>query len=260
MIEKLRKEIPLIGWMWEKLQEIGISAKTVWEGIFPPYFFEWKQFSRQMVFWGIESFPISLIAGGITAGITSYLISESVKEAGGLGKHFVGGAVASVMTRDLGPVLIGLILCGRVGASIISEIGSMKVSEQLDAVKSLGIDPFQYLVLPRWLSGLLITPMLVATVIFFSVWMGFLPAQNILGISWFTYEYSIRSFFRQRYIRECLWKSAVFGFIIAFISCHKGFAVRKGAEELGLRVTEGVVTSMVLILLADFVLAALFFR
>ncbi|MHA2612282.1 MAG: MlaE family ABC transporter permease [bacterium JZ-2024 1] len=251
--------IIVVDWVMEKFAEVGRSGKVFWEGIFPPYFFEWKQFARQMVFWGMESFPIALLAGAISASITSFLISESIKEAGGLGRSFVGGAVAQVMTRDLGPVLIGLILCGRVGASITSEIGSMKITEQLDALKSLGIDTFQFLVLPRCVAGILITPMLVATVIFFSVIVGYFPAKNVLDLSWFAYEYSIRTLFGQKYIRECLWKSALFGFLIALVSCHKGLAVEKGAEELGVKVTEGVVSSMVGILFMDLFLSAFYF-
>jgi phospholipid/cholesterol/gamma-HCH transport system permease protein len=235
------------------VEDVGTGVRVLLEGMIPPFSLRWKVFAVQFVRWGADSLPISIIIATVSAMITSFLLAQQVAEYG-IGKEFIGGAVASVMVRDLGPVMVALVLAGRVGSSTTAEIGSMKLSEQVDALRSLGVDPFQYLVLPRLVAGLIIAPMVTAIAVYIGVILGYLPANAEVNLTWASYLYSVKSFMRQRFIREGLQKAAVFGFLIATISSYKGFIVRLGAEDLGRRVTEAVVISMLAILIADLLL------
>jgi phospholipid/cholesterol/gamma-HCH transport system permease protein len=235
------------------LEDLGTGVRVLLEGMIPPFSLRWKVFATQFVRWGPDSLPISIIIASVSAMITSYLLAQQVAEFG-IGKEFIGGAVASVMVRDLGPVMVALVLAGRVGSSTTAEIGSMKLSEQVDALRSLGVDPFQYLVLPRLVAGVLMGPMVTAIAVFVGITLGFLPANAEVNLTWASYLYSVKTFMRQRFIREGLRKAAVFGFLVAVISSYKGFVVRHGAEDLGRRVTEAVVISMITILVSDLLL------
>ncbi|MHA2620443.1 MAG: MlaE family ABC transporter permease [bacterium JZ-2024 1] len=235
------------------IEDMGIGVRVLTEGLIPPFSLRWKSFAVQFVRWGADSLPISIIIATVSAMITSFLLAQQVAEYG-IGKEFIGGAVASVMVRDLGPVMVALVLAGRVGSSTTAEIGSMKLSEQVDALRSLGVDPFQYLVLPRIVAATIMGPIVTTIAVFIGVLLGYIPASAEVNLTWASYLYSIKVFMRQRFIREGLQKAAVFGFLVATISAFKGFIVRHGAEDLGRRVTEAVVVSMITILVSDLLL------
>ncbi len=171
------------------------------EGLLPPFSLDRRQFLRQFAAWGPESLPICLVIASVSAMISAYLISLQVAEYE-IGKPLIGGVVASVMVRDLGPVMVALVLAGRVGAATTAEIGSMKLSEQIDALRAFGVDPFQYLVLPRLLAGALMVPMVAGVSIFVAILLGYLPARYAVDLAWSTYTYSIRPFIRYRFLRE----------------------------------------------------------
>jgi phospholipid/cholesterol/gamma-HCH transport system permease protein len=191
--------------------------------------------------------------------ILSQLLAQQVVEQG-IGSTFIGGIVSIVMTRNLGPILIGIILAGQLGAAVTSEIGSMKISEQVDALKAMGVDPFQYLIVPRLVASVIMTPMVATTAVLISIYLGFFPAHNMAQLSWNGYEYSIRTWMQMKFIREMIWKAAVFGFSIALVASYKGLAVREGAADLGKKVTEAVVTCIVFVLLADLLLSVYYFQ
>lgn len=235
------------------IEDLGTGVRVLVEGLIPPFSLRWKVFATQFARWGADSLPISVIIATVSAMITSFLLAQQVAEYG-IGKEFIGGAVASVMVRDLGPVMVALVLAGRVGSATTAEIGSMKLSEQVDALKSLGVDPFQYLVLPRLVAAILMGPIVTAIAVFIGILLGFLPASSEVNLTWATYLYSVQLFMRQRFIREGLQKAAVFGLLVATICSYKGFVVRHGAEDLGRRVTEAVVLSMIAILVSDLLL------
>lgn len=239
-----------------KFEEFGNATLTFLEGVFPPYFFDWENFSRQLASWGLNSLPIAVISSSVAAMIMSQLLAQQVNEQGigQMGNVLIGGAVATVMTQNLGPIMIGLILAGRVGAAITSEIGSMKISEQVDALKALGVDPFQYLVAPRILASVLMTPMVVTTAVIIAVYLAYFPAHNVSHLSWTLYEDSVRDMLKQKHIWEMLEKAGIYGVIIALVGSYKGLSVREGAVDLGDKVTESVVTSMVYILIVDLLL------
>ncbi len=257
-IEQVGSDV--LNYFLRKLEEVGEAVLVFVEGIFPPYYLAWDTFARQLAFWGIESLPISVIASTTAAMTTSYLLAQQVADVGGAGKYLIGGAVAAVMARDLGPVIIGLILSGRVGASITSQLGSMKITEQVDALKALGVDPFQYLIFPRFVASILMSPMVVAISVYVAIILAYYPAQTAVNLTWTSYTFSIQTIFRQHYLREGLWKATVFGAIIAVVSSYKGLAVREGAVDLGHKVTEAVVTSMIYILISNILLTIFIFR
>ncbi|MGH8104568.1 MAG: MlaE family ABC transporter permease [bacterium] len=245
-----------------KFEELGNATLTFFEGLFPPYFFDWENFARQLAAWGFDSLPIAVISASVGAMIMSHLLAININEQGigQLGLTLIGGAVATVMTQNLGPILIGLILAGRVGAAITSELGSMKISEQVDALKALGVDPFQYLIFPRLLASFLMTPMVVTAAILLAVYVAYYPAHQESHLTWPMYMDSIRDWMRMRHVWEMIEKAAIYGVIIVLVCSYKGLAVREGAVDLGDKVTEAVVTSMVCILLADLLLTRFYFR
>lgn len=206
---------------------------------------------------GVRSVPVVGITGlfiGMVLAIQSY--GEIVKLPGM--KGWLGVAVNSSVIRELGPVLAATMLAGRVGSAIAAELGTMRVTEQIDALQCLGANPIRYLVVPRFLACVLLIPLLTIMADFMGVMGGALIATQYFGIE--PYEYWSRS---QREIG--LWdistgmiKSMVFGAAIAIVSCHRGFHSSGGAEGVGKAATEAFVTSFVAILVLDFFLAMLF--
>ncbi|MCL2439096.1 MAG: ABC transporter permease [Alphaproteobacteria bacterium] len=175
-----------------------------------------------------------------------------------------GGAVAMVVviaiTRELGPVFAGLMVAGRIGATQAASIGTMRVSEQIDALKTLSTSPFKYLVSPRILAGVLTMPFLVFIANVIGIFGGFLAAVFTLNLNPFVYikeTYEALTFYD---VYVGLVKAAVFGFIITLMGCYFGYNAKGGAEGVGKATTNAVVMSSILILILNYVLTAIFFE
>jgi phospholipid/cholesterol/gamma-HCH transport system permease protein len=172
----------------------------------------------------------------------------------GLG-HYLGTVINLSVIRELGPVLAGVMLAGRVGGALTAELGTMHVTEQIDALKTMGVDPLRYLVAPRFLACLLLTPLLTCYADFLGTIGGYLISVKFYGVSGVLYwRYSAQSI-EMWDILAGLSKSVLFGGAIAMISCYKGFHCRPGAEGVGRACTEAFVLSFVSILTIDFFMA-----
>lgn len=172
----------------------------------------------------------------------------------GLG-GYLGSVINLSVIRELGPVLAGVMLAGRVGGALTAELGTMHVTEQIDALKTMGVDPIRYLVVPRFLACLLLTPLLTSYADFLGVLGGYFMSVHVYGVSASLYWQNSAQSLETWDIFTGLLKSVLFGGAIAMISCYKGFNCRPGAEGVGRACTEAFVASFVSILTIDFFMA-----
>ena len=170
----------------------------------------------------------------------------------------VGPVVSIAMMRELAPVLTALMVAGRVGAAIAAELGTMKVTEQLDAMRSMGTSPVNYLAVPRFVAMLVALPLLTAEAMFFSIYSGYLVAIHMLGIDQAYFMENMFKFTGAKDVMSGLIKSVFFAMFIALISCYKGFNASEGAEGVGRATTQGVVVASLTVLVANFFIAVLF--
>jgi phospholipid/cholesterol/gamma-HCH transport system permease protein len=212
---------------------------------------------RQMIDIGYYSLPVV----GLTATFTGMVLA--LQSYTGFARFAAEGAVANVvvlsMTRELGPVLAGLMVAGRIGASMAAEIGTMRVTEQIDALTTLSTNPFKYLVVPRLLAGIAMLPLLVLLADIIGVMGGYLVAVYKLGFNASNYLQRTWEFLEVMDVVSGLVKAAVFGFIITLMGCYHGYRSRGGAQGVGKATTNAVVSASVLILFFDYILTEAFF-
>lgn len=171
-------------------------------------------------------------------------------------EEFIGTIVALGMTRELGPVLTGIMVTGRAGSAMAAEIGSMRISEQIDALRTLRINPFQYLVVPRMLAGAIILPFLAIFSMIFGVIGGYIYCVYIIGLNPESYISGIQQFVELSDINGGLIKSSCFGLILSWIGTYNGYQTSGGARGVGVATTRSVVLSSILILIANYFLSA----
>jgi phospholipid/cholesterol/gamma-HCH transport system permease protein len=204
---------------------------------------------HQMRKLGVDSLPIALFIAAFT-GITLALLASYVFTAT-VPVYLVGTLVGKTMMMELGPVLTGLALAGRVGANIAAELGTMKVTEQVDALETLAYNPYAYLVIPRVLAGIVMFPVVVAFAMAMGVFTGWLSATVLLPITTAQFVRGLQLFFLPFDPQYGLIKSASFGFVITLIGCYLGMSTRGGAEGVGSATTRTVVYSAEMILVLD---------
>jgi phospholipid/cholesterol/gamma-HCH transport system permease protein len=174
-------------------------------------------------------------------------------------ENFVGSVVALAMLRELSPVLVGLMVTGRVGSSIAAEIGTMRVTEQIDALKALATDPVQYLFVPRVIAGITMLPLLVLLGDALGIYGGYLVGVKLMNSNPVIYEQNTYQFLKMNDIWSGLIKAAVFGLILTLTGCVRGYYTTGGAEGVGRSTTNAVVSASLIILLTDFFLTKLLF-
>ena len=209
----------------------------------------------QMMEIGLRSFPVigltALFTGMVLALQTGYAFSNFFGEP-----VYVGMAVGFSMVKELGPVTGSVVLAGRVGAAIAAELGTMKVTEQIDALYTLGTNPVKYLAVPRFLACLLMVPILALFADIIGVLGGLFVSVYSFNIPATVYRDEILNFMRLDDVYQGLIKSVFFALIIIMVCCYKGFTCEGGAQGVGRATTSAVVTSMVLILISDYFLTA----
>ena len=198
---------------------------------------------------GVDSLPIALFIAVFTGIVLALLASYSF--TGAVPLYFVGTLVEKTVTLELAPVLTGLALAGRVGANIAAELGTMSVTEQVDALETLGYDPLAYLVVPRVIAGTLMFPVVVAAAMLVGVGAGWVASVLLLQISSAEFIKGVRLFFQTFDVTYGLVKSASFGFAVTLIGCAQGLRTRGGAVGVGRGATSAVVYSAVMILVLD---------
>jgi len=198
---------------------------------------------------GVDSLPVALFIAAFTGVVLA--LQASYTFTGAVPLYFVGTLVGKTMMLELGPVLAGLALAGRVGASMAAELGTMKVTEQVDALETLAYDPQSYLVIPRVLAGTLMFPVIVAFAVATGIITGWLTSLVLLDLSTQDFIKGLKLFYVFKDVWFGLLKSASFGFTITFVGCAVGLSTRGGAEGVGRSTTRAVVYSAILILVLD---------
>ncbi len=221
----------------------------------PPFY--GRMFLRAFVDMAYFSLPVV----ALTAVFTGMVLA--LQSYTGFARFSAEGAVANVVVlsvvRELGPVLAGLMVAGRVGAAMAAELGTMRVTDQIDALATLSTNPMKYLVAPRLLAGILSLPLLVVVADILGVLGGYLIATLKLGFNSAAYLQRTMDFVQTMDVVSGLVKAAVFGFVIALLGCYQGYHSRGGAQGVGAATTGAVVAASILILAFDYVLTVLFF-
>ena len=214
---------------------------------------DWREVVRQMALLGADSLPIVLMTILCTGMVFSV---QTAKEFVRLGaSSTVGGIVAIAMARELVPVLVGVVVAGRIGAAIAAELGTMKVTEQIDALRVMAANPVSFLVVPRFIAMVLMMPILVVFANLIGNIGGWVVAHYYAGIGTFTYTNSIKMLAEFYDVFGGMLKSCFFGGIIAIIGCYKGLNAPNGAEGVGLATTASVVLSIILIFIFNYFLS-----
>ncbi len=228
---------------------------TVRHALTPP----WYPSKIMAQFMNIGFFSLAVV--GMTALFSGMVIA--LQSYTGFARFNAEGAVANVVvltiTRELAPVLAGLMLAARVGASIAAEIGTMKVTEQIDALRTLNVNPMKYLVVPRVLAGVIMLPILVFIADIIGVMGGWLVGVYVLDFSSISYIKQTLDFVQWSDVNSGLIKAAVFGLIVTIMGCYHGYHSGRGAQGVGLATTNAVVSSAILILIFNYILTQALF-
>lgn len=236
------------------LGELTLLALETFQSIFAGRI-RWRLFLTQMLESGFRSQLVVVVTGAFTGAVFG---AQTYFQFHRLGMDSAVGAVVAVsMFRELGPVLTGLMVAGRVGAAMSAEIGTMKVTEQIDALRALGVNPIDYLVVPRTLALMASMPLLVAECVGLGILAGYFMATVLLDIPSAYYLDYMFTFTGVRDIKMALSKGFCFSLLIVFISCHQGLNAREGAVGVGRAPTEAVVICSLAILISNFFLSLL---
>lgn len=241
------------------LGAIGRIALFTWniisEGICPPYYP--RQFGRMIIEIGYNSLPVigltTLFTGAALALQTYSGFSRFSAESS------IPIVVALGLTRELGPVMAGLMLAGRIGAAFAAELGTMRVTEQIDALVTLSTNPIKYLLFPRLLAATLMLPCLVLVGDIIGIFGGYAVSTKALGFAAVPYINNTWNYLKLFDVTSGLMKAAVFGFIVALMGCYHGYHSKGGAQGVGAATTNAVVSASILILLANYLLTEMFF-
>ncbi len=229
---------------------------SAFSDIFRPPFYT-KMVAKQFLEVGYYSLPVV----GMTALFTGAALA--LQTYSGFSRFNAESSIAIVVvlaiTRELGPVMAGLMVAGRIGAAYAAEIGTMRVTEQIDALVTLSTDPHKYLVLPRLLAGLAMLPLLVLVGDILGVFGGYLVSVNDLGFSPGPYLKSTMQYLETKDVVSGLVKASAFGFLVTLMGCYHGFNSKGGAQGVGAATTHAVVSASILILISNYLLTALLF-
>ncbi|MGA2775677.1 MAG: ABC transporter permease [Candidatus Omnitrophota bacterium] len=251
-IELGRKSYSFL-YFWGGLANLG--WQTLYSSLLPPY--RKDRVIEQIKKAGFDSLPIvtlvALFIGFIFALQTAYFMQRIGSEI------YIASLVALSLVRELGPVITALVVAGRVGAAITAELGSMQVTEQIDALETLATNPVKYLVVPRFLALIVVLPLLTIYADTVGIFGSYLICTLKLGISSSLYLKVTSEALLYKDLFTGLFKTVFFGMIIALVSCYEGFNVEGGAEGVGRATTKSVVASFIIVIAADCFFTALFY-
>jgi phospholipid/cholesterol/gamma-HCH transport system permease protein len=230
---------------------VFLGRAIVWLAV-PP--FRFRQLLRRVWFIGYRSLSVILLTGlftGMVLGLQGVLMLRRVGS-----EAFVGPLVAIALVRELGPVLSALMVTGRAGSALAAELGVMRITEQIDALTVMAINPMRFLVVPILVAGLITLPLLGWIFDVVGIFGGYLVAVKLFGLSPGTYFGQIETFMSTTDLWVGFWKSLAFGLLVTWVASYKGFYVGHGAEGVGRATTEAVVLASVLILVLDYFLGS----
>ena len=241
------------------LEAIGrlflFTLRAIFSAVRPPYYP--RLIVRQMIEIGYYSLPVV----GMTAVFTGMVLA--LQTYTGFSRFNAETAIPNVVVlsicRELGPVMAGLMVAGRIGAAMAAELGTMRVTEQIDALTTLSTNPFKYLIAPRLIAGLTMLPLLVGTADLIGILGGYLVSVYKLGFNPGSYLKNTVDFVQFLDVFSGLVKAAVFGFIVALMGCYNGFHSHGGAQGVGKATTNAVVSASILILISNYIVTELFF-
>ena len=240
-------------------EQTGLWFDALWSTIKwafrPPV--DFREWARQMVRVGVDSIPVVFLTSmftGMVLALQTYIGFQRVHA-----EQFVASVVALAMLRELSPVLVGLMVTGRVGSSMAAEIGTMKVTEQIDALKALATNPVQYLFVPRVVAGTVMLPFLTVIGDALGILGGYLVAVKLMNVNPVQYQQNTYQFLQLNDVWSGLIKAAVFGLILTLTGCVRGYHTTGGAEGVGRATTNAVVSASLIILLTDFFLTKVLF-
>ncbi|MEM7013078.1 MAG: ABC transporter permease [Verrucomicrobiota bacterium] len=240
-----------------ELREAGQIGRMFLEVLKSPFLgrIRWNLIGQQLVRVGFGSQFVVIVTGVFTGAVFAAQCYFTFSQLGV--DTAVGGVVSIAMCRELGPVLAALLVTGRVGAAMTAEIGTMKVTEQIDALRSLGVHPIDYLVYPRFIGMIISIPLLIAEAIGFGLFASYLVTVKGFGVPgpWYWNQVTLNTHLDD--IGVGMIKAFVFGIIIVLVACHKGMTVRSGAVDVGNHTTNSVVMGSLGILIANFFLTVL---
>ena len=218
----------------------------------------WEEVARQIVKTGFGSLFIVAITSSFIGLVLSLQLAIQLRHYGA--EHYVGALISTTAIKELGPILAAVVVAGRVGTAVSAEIGSMRSSEQIDALVVLGIDPVKYLVVPRLLSSPIITPLLSSISTFLIIIAGMFLAKIVVDLNYDLYLDTVRVVNTTRDVFVMLLKACIFGITIAIVATTAGLQVKGGAEAVGDATTKTVVWSYILIFIFSYFLSSYFFR
>ncbi|MBN1592528.1 MAG: ABC transporter permease [Candidatus Coatesbacteria bacterium] len=246
-------------WIIKVLDTLGtvllmLGKFLVWSFV-PP--FRWGLLLKQIEFVGVKSTAVVLLTGSFTGMVLALQTHHGLEPVGA--EAYIGTVVTLGMLRELGPVLTSLMVAARAGSSMAAELASMRVTEQIDALTSLAVEPLKYLVVPRIWAGIIVVPILTGIANFFGVLGGYFVSVHLLGVNPVLFMRNAVQYSEVDDLFNGLIKAAVFGLILTLVSCFTGFYARGGAEGVGRATTTAVVASAMLIIAADYFLTAIMF-
>ncbi|MCB1195349.1 ABC transporter permease [bacterium] len=224
--------------------------------VHPRKIFKLRHIAEQMLLTGLGSVPIVMLTSLLLGMTLAMLATYTLKDFGA--EVWTAALVGVGFTRQLGPLITAIVVAGRVGASISAELGTMRVSEEIDALETMGINPVRFLVLPRFIALIIMMPCLTIVSDYIGMLGGFLVSLLKLNMNWPYYKELTLNALKIGDIVSGLIKSVSFGMIISLIGCYQGFIVQGGAEGVGRGTTQAVVNSLIFVIAADCFFTALF--
>jgi len=209
---------------------------------------------RQIRFFGNKSMLVILLTGSFTGMVLALQLFYVLRKFGS--EALLGPGIALSLIRELGPVLSALMVTGRAGSALTAEIGMMRISEQIDALTAMALNPIRYLIVPNIVAAIIVFPLLVAIFDVIGIYGGYVVGVEILGISSGTYFSLMEDYVNMEDIMVGLYKSLSFGVIVSWVCCYKGFYTGYGAKGVSKSTTEAVVLSSILILVWDYILGS----
>lgn len=239
------------------LERIGDTVRLLLAALLRIREGHWRQTIKQMYLLGVASFPIVSLTLLFTGMVMTIQIASELSRYGA--QFTIGAIVSLAMGRELGPVLCGVVLAGRGGAAITAEIGTMKVTEQIDALRCMATDPISYLVVPRMVACMLMLPILDMLGLVIGIFGGILVATLDSGVAAYTFWHSIETFVGAKDVYLGMFKTMIFGMIVAVVGCDRGLNCEAGAEGVGKAAMQTVVYAIIMIFAVNYLLSSILF-
>ncbi len=239
------------------VREVGrmglFLAESFFWMLFPPYLIQ--RIIKQINFIGVKTTLVILLTGSFTGMVLALQIYYTLVKFGAEAR--LGSVVALSLIKELGPVICALMVTGRAGSALTAEIGIMRITEQIDALDAMALNPYKYLIIPNLIAGIISLPLLNFIFVVVGVFGGYTVGVGLMGLSSGTYFGGIKDFVDSKDILEGLYKSLSFGILITWISCYKGYSTGYGAEGVSKATTQAVVLSSVVILVWDYFMTSI---